>query len=247
MPLFRRPLAVRPALSVDLGTAFIRIGTPDEPVAVELPIHQMVPGPLAMGGGVIHDLNATARLLADAVHEATPIGLRHCRMVISVPATATQVERRAVHWVAEKVGVRSDVLLIDEPIAAAIGLGLDIADPRPCFVVDIGHGITEAAVISGGDIVTVHAIRIGCAQLESPSSMERAMGRIAATVRAALDDTDPALGASVHEMHLVGGGSLRDDVRCRLRDTTQLPEVVSDHPLHAVARGDAVCAFTVPS
>ena len=243
MPLFRRSVSHRPALSVDLGTAFIRIGTPDEPVAIECSTQPTAAGPAAMGGGVIHDLDATARLLSGALHEVAPSGLRRLRMVVSVPATATSVERRAVQWVADKVGVRTPVELIDEPIAAAIGLGLDIADPRPRFVVDIGHGITEAAVIASGDIVVVHAARVGCTQLDSPAA-DRAMARIMATVQNALEAVEPSIAACIQEMYVVGGGALRTDVCRELHHATWLPLLVDDHPLHAVARGDAVCAAT---
>ena len=81
------------------------------------------------------------------------------RIIISVPSGTTQVERRAVKESAESAGAR-EVYLIEEPMAAAIGAGLPVADPVACMVVDIGGGTTEVAVISLGGIVVSHSIKV---------------------------------------------------------------------------------------
>ena len=82
------------------------------------------------------------------------------RIVICVPYGATPVERRAIQESAEGAGAR-EVYLIDEPMAAAIGAGLPITEPRGSMVVDIGGGTTEVAVISLGGIVYATSIRVG--------------------------------------------------------------------------------------
>jgi rod shape-determining protein MreB len=80
------------------------------------------------------------------------------RIVICVPSGSTEVERRAVRDSSERAGGR-EVYLIDEPMAAAVGIGLDVEAPEGNMVVDIGGGTTEVAVISLGGIVTKTSIR----------------------------------------------------------------------------------------
>ena len=82
------------------------------------------------------------------------------RMVICVPSGVTGVERRAVQEAAEQAGARSPAYIIEEPMAAAIGAGLPIAEPTGSMVVDIGGGTTEVAMISLGGIVANQSIRI---------------------------------------------------------------------------------------
>lgn len=82
------------------------------------------------------------------------------KIVICVPYGATPVERRAIQESAEGAGAR-EVFLIDEPMAAAIGAGLPITEPKGSIVVDVGGGTTEVAVISLGGIVYAASIRVG--------------------------------------------------------------------------------------
>ena len=82
------------------------------------------------------------------------------RVLVCVPCGATQVERRAIRESVEGAGA-SEVFLITEPMAAAIGAGLPVHEPTGNMVVDIGGGTTEVAVISLGGIVTSRSIRIG--------------------------------------------------------------------------------------
>jgi len=82
------------------------------------------------------------------------------RIVIGVPSGITQVEKRAVRDSAESAGAR-EVYLIEEPMAAAIGVGLPIQEPSGNMIVDIGGGTTEVAVISLSGIVYSRSMRIG--------------------------------------------------------------------------------------
>ncbi len=82
------------------------------------------------------------------------------RMVICIPSGITGVERRAVQEAAEFAGARKPVLVIEEPMAAAIGAGLPIHEPTGNMIVDIGGGTTEVAVISMGGIVTSESSRV---------------------------------------------------------------------------------------
>ena len=112
--------------------------------------------------GVIADFNACEQMMRGLIkkvntgrHFFTP----SLRMVIGVPSGSTEVELRAVRDSAEHAGGR-DVYLIFEPMAAAIGIGLDVEAPEGNMVVDIGGGSTEIAVISLGGIVSNNSIRV---------------------------------------------------------------------------------------
>ncbi|MDR3354657.1 MAG: rod shape-determining protein [Synergistaceae bacterium] len=112
--------------------------------------------------GVIADYTMTEVMLRLFIKKVTT-GLerimRH-RVMICVPSGATDVERRAVLEAALEVGAK-EAYLIEEPMSAAIGAGLDIAEPRGNLVVDIGGGTTDVAVISLGGIVVSESMRVG--------------------------------------------------------------------------------------
>ena len=112
--------------------------------------------------GVIADFYACEQLmrgLIKMVHTGSRLFSPSLRMVIGVPSGSTEVELRAVRDSAEHAGGR-DVYLIYEPMAAALGIGLDVEAPEGNMIVDIGGGTTEIAVISLGGIVSNKSIRI---------------------------------------------------------------------------------------
>ncbi|CAM5308393.1 Cell shape-determining protein MreB OS=Streptomyces alboniger OX=132473 GN=mreB PE=3 SV=1 [Streptomyces alboniger] len=109
--------------------------------------------------GVISDYEAAEEMIRHFVRKALPASAR-ARMVVCVPSGVTPVERRAIVHAAQRAGARA-VHLIEEPMAAAIGAGLPVAEPRGSMVVDIGGGTTEVAVISLGGIVTAQSLRVG--------------------------------------------------------------------------------------
>ncbi|HUW92499.1 MAG TPA: rod shape-determining protein [Bacteroidales bacterium] len=112
--------------------------------------------------GVIADFNAAELMIRGMIKMINP-GPRFfspsLRMVVCIPSGSTEVEIRAVRDSAEHAGGR-DVYLIYEPMAAAIGIGLDVEAPEGCMVVDIGGGTTEIAVIALGGIVCNKSIRV---------------------------------------------------------------------------------------
>src|SRR5659263_727195 len=112
--------------------------------------------------GVIADFNA-AELMIRGMIKMINTGPRFfspsLKMVVGIPCGSTEVEIRAVRDSSEHAGGR-DVYLIYEPMAAAIGIGLDVEAPNGCMIVDIGGGTTEIAVISLGGIVSNKSIRI---------------------------------------------------------------------------------------
>lgn len=115
-----------------------------------------------MKDGVIADFSITEQMLTHFIRKAHPRSLFHPspRIIICVPCGSTQVERRAIRESALGAGA-SEVFLIEEPMAAAIGAGLPVADACGSMVVDIGGGTTEVGVISLGGMVYKGSVRIG--------------------------------------------------------------------------------------
>ena len=110
--------------------------------------------------GVIADFDVTAAMLKRFIKEALKGSLvSRARVLVSIPAGVTEVESRAVLDAARLAGA-SDTDLIEEPMAAALGAGIDVNDAHGNMVVDIGGGTSEVAVIALGDIVTAQSGRV---------------------------------------------------------------------------------------
>ncbi len=116
--------------------------------------------------GVIADFDVTERMLRYFIQKVhRRVGLAKPRIVIAVPSGITGVEQSAVKEAGHQAGARR-VYIIEEPMAAAIGVGLPVNEPTGNMVVDIGGGTTEVAVISLGGIVTAQSIRVGGDELD---------------------------------------------------------------------------------
>jgi rod shape-determining protein MreB and related proteins len=114
-----------------------------------------------MKDGVIADFEITEAMLRHFIRRAhNRRTFVRPRIIICVPSGITQVEKRAVRESAESAGAR-EVFLIEEPMAAAIGAGLPITEPKSNMIVDIGGGTTEVAVISLAGIVYSKSVRVG--------------------------------------------------------------------------------------
>jgi rod shape-determining protein MreB len=132
------------------GEAKVMLGrTPENIVAIR-----------PMKDGVIADFEITEAMLRHFIRKVhNRKTLVRPRIIICVPSGITQVEKRAVRESAESAGAR-EVFLIEEPMAAAIGAGMPITEPRSNMVVDIGGGTTEVAVISLSGIVYSKSVRV---------------------------------------------------------------------------------------
>ena len=115
--------------------------------------------------GVIADFDVTEQMLRHFIQKVHQNRWAHPRVVVCVPSGVTGVEKRAVEEATLSAGARS-AFLIEEPMAAAIGAGLPVAEPTGNMVVDIGGGTTEVAVISLGGIVVAQSIRVGGDELD---------------------------------------------------------------------------------
>jgi rod shape-determining protein MreB and related proteins len=115
-----------------------------------------------MKDGVIADFTVTEQMLKQFIKMVHPRGIFRPspRIIICVPCGSTQVERRAIRESALGAGA-SDVYLIEEPMAAAIGAGLPVSEASGSMVVDIGGGTTEVGVISLGGMVYKGSVRVG--------------------------------------------------------------------------------------
>lgn len=116
-------------------------------------------------GGVITDFDVAAVLLSYLIkkvhksYQLFPPKIPRPRVVVGIPSGVTEVERKAVVDACVKAGARK-VYLLEEPMAAAIGAGLSVSEPRGSMVVDIGGGTSEIAVISLGGIVALRSVRV---------------------------------------------------------------------------------------
>ena len=110
--------------------------------------------------GVIADFDVTEQMLRHFIQKVHQHRFAHPRVVVCVPSGVTGVEKRAVEEATLSAGARQ-AYLIEEPMAAAIGAGLPVAEPTGNMIVDIGGGTTEVAVISLGGIVVSQSIRVG--------------------------------------------------------------------------------------
>ncbi len=225
-------------IAIDLGTANTIIISNDKIVVDEpsvVAIDRETNQPIAVGSraksmhektndkiktvrplrdGVIADFSACEMMmrgLIKMVHTGRHLFSPSLRMVIGVPSGSTEVELRAVRDSAEHADGR-DVYLIFEPMAAAVGIGIDVEAPEGNMIVDIGGGSTEIAVISLGGIVCNNSIRVAgdeltadiqeyMARQHNMKVSERMAERIKINVGSALTD----LGDDAPEDYVVDG------------------------------------------
>ncbi|MFL0247465.1 rod shape-determining protein [Candidatus Clostridium stratigraminis] len=142
-------------------------------LAVGLEAKQMIgrtPGNIVairpLKDGVIADFDITQTMLKKFIEKASPkSAFTSPRIVVCFPSGVTEVEKRAIDEATKSAGAR-DVLLLEEPMAAAIGAGLPVDEPTGSMIVDIGGGTTEVAVISLGGIVTSKSLRVAGDELD---------------------------------------------------------------------------------
>lgn len=170
-------------LGIDLGTTSVLVYVPDKGVVLREPslvaidasskkiravgdaaqvMLSKTPGEVIairpLKDGVISDYFTTEKMLRNFLLRLNKNKILKPRVVICVPSSVTEVEKRAVVEAAEAAGARQ-ALVIEEPLAAAIGAGIDISRPIGSLVVDIGGGTTDTAVISFGGIVVSNSIK----------------------------------------------------------------------------------------
>ena len=166
--------------------------------------------------GVIADSDITEMMLTQFIRRVHEGKIVRPKIVIGIPSGVTGVERRAVMDAAEKAGAR-EVYLIEEPVAAAIGAGLPVAEPTGNMIIDIGGGTTEVAVLSLQGTVLSESVRVAGDELSDSISQymkkvhnlvigERTAEDIKIHVGSAYpteEDDDPIM--EVRGLHLLSG------------------------------------------
>ena len=178
-------------IGIDLGTANTLVYSKDKGIVLREPsvvaIHSGTRRVLAVGDeakkmlgrtpgnitairpmkdGVIADFDITEAMLRYFIKKVQTAKIIPPRVVIAIPSGITEVEKRAVKESATHAGAR-DVMLLEEPMAAAIGVGLPVEEPAANMIVDIGGGTTEVAIISLAGIVYAKSIRVGGDELDA--------------------------------------------------------------------------------
>lgn len=169
--------------------------------------------------GVIADFHAAEQMIREMIKMINPgrkVFQPSLRMVICIPSGITEVEKRAVRDSSEHAGAK-EVYLIHEPMAAAIGIGIDVEEPMGNMIIDIGGGTSEIAVIALGGIVCDKSIRVAGDEFTSDIEDymrrqhniligERSAERIKIEVGAALPELDnPPPDIAVHGRDLMTG------------------------------------------
>lgn len=158
--VLREPSVV--AVSKDDGKV-IKVGAEAKRMLGRTPANIVAVRPLK--DGVIADYEQTEEMLRHFIRSVSSRSLFRKTVVVGIPSGVTEVEKRAVIEAARKAGA-THAYVIEEPMAAAIGAGLPIAEPSGSIIVDIGGGTTEVAVISYGGIVSSRSVRTAGDELD---------------------------------------------------------------------------------
>ena len=153
--------------------------------------------------GVIADFDVTEQMLRHFIQKVHQNRFAHPRVVVCVPSGVTGVEKRAVEEACLSAGARQ-AYLIEEPMAAAIGAGLPVAEPMGSMVVDVGGGTSEVAVISLGGIVVSQSIRVGGDEMD-----------------------DAIVHYCKHTHKLLIGQQTAEEVKLELGSAAELPEEIT--------------------
>ena len=178
-------------MGIDLGTANTLVFVKGKGIVLREPsvvaMNTMTKKPLAVGkdaklmigrtpgnivairplkDGVIADFDTAQTMMKSLIEKvSTKNALKSPRIIVCYPSGVTEVEKRAIEEATKLSGAR-DVILMEEPMAAAIGAGLPVSEPTGSMIVDIGGGTTEVAIISLGGIVTSKSLRVAGDELD---------------------------------------------------------------------------------
>ena len=200
--------------------------------------------------GVISDYTVTEKMLKYFINKICGRTIFSPRIMICIPSQVTEVEKKAVIDAAGQAGARK-VYLIEEPIAAAIGAGIDISKPCGNMIVDIGGGTTDVAVISlGGSVVSTSLKVAGDKFDEAVVKYIKKKHNVIIGERTAEDlkihigcvypkIQDPELTADISDkgIYMTGGGSLVDGLDKLLQEKTGINTMIANDTVSCVALG----------
>ncbi|HJV34464.1 rod shape-determining protein [Geomonas sp.] len=151
----------RQHVALDVGTATIRVASARSPL-LERP--SRLGSRRALRDGVVVDSEAAVQLLKPLLDRTRTFGILKPRVLACAPSDARKEERQSLVDAVLQAGAAS-ILVVPEPLAAAIGSGMDVSSPYAQMVVDIGEGVTDCAVIRSSKMGATCAIRVGCGQM----------------------------------------------------------------------------------
>lgn len=174
-------------IAIDVGTAATRLHAPDRlsPLVRPSLVWRAGAAHPALRGGVVTDAEAASAVVGDLMRSIPRTRLRRPRALACVPTDAS-VEERARLVEAVMCAGAGAVSVVLEPLAAAIGAGLEPSLPRAQLLVDIGEGVTDCAVVRDGELVATSALRVAVADLRAATKawIESTSGVRIATVEA---------------------------------------------------------------
>jgi rod shape-determining protein MreB and related proteins len=147
-------------VAIDLGTAFIRVVT--EKGTFTIPT-ALAPESL-LCNGVVTNPQAVANILRPFLGQSKRLGFLKPRVVVGAPTDATIKERESLTTALRTAGSAS-IEIVPEPLAAAIGAGVDILSSYAQMIVDVGDGVTDCAIVLAGEVLESKASRVGCSSM----------------------------------------------------------------------------------
>ncbi|MGI5157596.1 rod shape-determining protein [Microbispora sp. CA-102843] len=239
------------ALALDLGTARTRLLLSGSTAIKDRPSACGGPGTdrrWPVRHGMVADMPGCARLVRAALSDAVtdrhpPLEL----VLLGVPVAASRLDRRAA-YAAVNSAARCRVRIVEEPLAAAVGCGVDIADPRPRLLLDAGAGIAEAVVIRAGEIADAGAVQVAAGDpAEGTGCPPYARERVVAMVADLIARIPAALRATARQQGLLitGGGARDPELARKLCAELRITVSPAADPDNATVRGLACLLSTV--
>lgn len=198
MPLLSSHKFWRQDVALDVGTATTRVA---------IGIHRLIEHPSetivkrALRGGVVVDGEAAVAFLKPLLAQVRVFGVVGPRVLACAPSDVKRSERKLLIESIVKAGA-SSVVVIPEPLAAAVGGGTDVSSPYAQMIIDIGEGVSDCAVIKSSKILATCAVRIGCAR------MRREIVQTAERNGSAISDEEAEDLLRSHGVAVTGSGSL---------------------------------------
>lgn len=240
----------RQQVALDVGTSTIRAASGLRPL---IEYCSCLGSKAGVRGGVVVDPATVAEILRPILDSTRLFGIVKPCVLACAPSDATQEERQRLHDAIMQAGA-SSVMIIPEPLAAAVGAGIDVSSPYAQMVVDIGEGVTDCALIKMSRIQTTSAVRVGCGQMRTglPPVPFRQSGRlpdrhslqpvlesITGLIDDFLQDLSPETGCEVIEngILLTGGGALIPGLSRYLEQHSGIHVVTAPKPRDSVVEG----------
>lgn len=168
------------------------------------------------------------------------------KIVIGIPGGSTPVDKRSIRDSASHAGAH-DIYMIYEPMASALGIGLDVEAPNGNMVIDIGGGTTDLSPedgpedfhVIGRNMITAHPAEAFISYKEIALCIDKTIVKIESEIIKVLQRIEPEVYSNIVQngIWLAGGGSLLRGIARRFTDKVNIPFRVAEDPLKAVARG----------